>query len=132
MPSPTPTVGTAYGSSKTMVEFVDVNGDGLPDRVFRDGASLLVRLNLGGDRFGAAEDWTDQGWSVGNVSRLDKIGSVSPNAGRITDTVNASVAGGSRTGGSFGDTSNGGTGGSWSGSGSAGLVPSGALPQLDP
>jgi RHS repeat-associated protein len=94
-------IGTGYGSNKTVVDFIDINGDGLPDRVRRDGGNVSVRLNLGGDRFGAEEQWVSPSWSVGNVSRLDKLGSVSPNAVRITDTVNASAsffaASGSRT-----------------------------------
>jgi RHS repeat-associated protein len=93
--SSTPTIGTGYGSSRTVVELMDINGDGLPDRVYRDGANIIVRLNLGGNRFGAQENWTAGGWSVSDISRLGKLGSVSPNAVRATDTVSANISSGS-------------------------------------
>src|SRR5262249_34234108 len=44
----------ALGRNKTTKDLIDINGDGLPDRVRRQGALLIVRLNLG-DRFGAEE-----------------------------------------------------------------------------
>jgi hypothetical protein len=44
------------GSSKTARDLVDINGDGLPDRVVRDGSTLKVALNLGYG-FAALETW---------------------------------------------------------------------------
>jgi len=97
-------VGTGYGSARTTVDFIDMNGDGLPDRVYRDDGNVFVRLNIGGDRlggFGVQENWTAPAWSVNNISRLGQLGPVSPNAVRINDTINASAsffaASGSRT-----------------------------------
>nr|WP_228530548.1 MULTISPECIES: toxin TcdB middle/N-terminal domain-containing protein [Myxococcaceae] len=48
-------VGLAATLSSTDADLVDVNGDGLPDRVRRDGSGFRVRLNLGG-RFASSED----------------------------------------------------------------------------
>jgi hypothetical protein len=40
-----PSFGLAFGHSHTVTDFVDINGDGLPDRVRRDGSgSTTVRL----------------------------------------------------------------------------------------
>lgn len=94
-----PNIGTNYGSSRTKVEFMDINGDGLPDRVYRDGTQISVRLNLGYNdngsiRFGKAEVWAAGGWSISDTSRLSKYFSVNSNAVRVTDTVSASVGGG--------------------------------------
>jgi RHS repeat-associated protein len=44
------------GRSETTNDLVDVNGDGLPDQLVRQGPNLKVRLNLG-SRFGALEDY---------------------------------------------------------------------------
>ena len=76
-----------YGSSRTLVEFLDINGDGLPDRIYRNGGDLSVRLNLGGDRFGQQETWAAGAWSAGDLSQLSQVGEVNPNAIRVTDTV---------------------------------------------
>jgi len=50
---PTFSAESSRGTSKTQFELMDVNGDGLPDKVFRDGT---VSLNLG-YTFAAAEPW---------------------------------------------------------------------------
>ena len=43
-----PSFGLHYGRSTTSVDFVDVNGDGLPDHVYKvPGGPLTVQLNLG-------------------------------------------------------------------------------------
>ncbi len=94
-----PTLGVGYGSSRTTVELIDINGDGLPDRVYRDGGSIIVRLNLGGNHFGEHEDWTAAPWSIGDISRQSRVGSVSPNAVRATDTVSVNVSMGGGGGG---------------------------------
>ncbi|MFL6138460.1 MAG: SpvB/TcaC N-terminal domain-containing protein [Frankiaceae bacterium] len=44
------------GSTKPKRELLDVNGDGLPDQVSRDGSTLMVALNLGYG-FATAEPW---------------------------------------------------------------------------
>jgi hypothetical protein len=44
------------GSSKPKHALLDVNGDGLPDQVSRDGSTLMVALNLGYG-FASAEPW---------------------------------------------------------------------------
>ena len=96
-----PSIGTNYGSSRSRVDFIDINGDGLPDRVFRDGAHVTVRLNLGGDRFGAPETWSAGNWEQEDTSRLPQYFSISPNTLRVTDTVGANVGGGAIISGSF-------------------------------
>jgi hypothetical protein len=45
-----------HGDFDVEYDLVDVNGDGLPDRVMQSGGTLLVALNLG-YRFGAFEPW---------------------------------------------------------------------------
>jgi RHS repeat-associated protein len=42
-----PSLGLHYGNSVTTVDFVDVNGDGLPDHVSKNEGTLTVQLNLG-------------------------------------------------------------------------------------
>src|SRR5690606_31537783 len=46
----------AEGDSDGIVDFIDMNGDGLPDRVTLSGGSVTVALNLGYG-FGPAEVW---------------------------------------------------------------------------
>ncbi|HEY0167755.1 MAG TPA: SpvB/TcaC N-terminal domain-containing protein [Jatrophihabitans sp.] len=48
--------GLGKGTSKPKHDLLDVNGDGLPDVVSRNGAQLMVALNLGYG-FAAAEPW---------------------------------------------------------------------------
>src|SRR5205085_1827944 len=54
-----PSVGSTISLSQTTSDLIDVNGDGLPDRVSMDPGSstVTVQLNLG-YRFGAPERWT--------------------------------------------------------------------------
>jgi RHS repeat-associated protein len=61
-----PSVGVATSLSQTRVDLVDVNGDGLPDRVsLVPGAeTATVQLNLG-YRFGAPEAWSLPDWQDG-------------------------------------------------------------------
>jgi len=59
---------TDYGVSSTRVDFVDVNGDGLPDHVARhpDDPGLRVRLNLG---YGFSNEilWGGPAWERGEI-----------------------------------------------------------------
>jgi RHS repeat-associated protein len=66
---------TDYGVSGTRVDFIDVNGDGLPDHVKQDpGGDLLVRLNLGYE-FADEIPWSSPAWNTptvpGHVLGLD-------------------------------------------------------------
>ncbi|WP_437956878.1 SpvB/TcaC N-terminal domain-containing protein [Sorangium sp. So ce119] len=58
-------IGYTRTTARTIVDFADVNGDGLPDKVMKDPAeaSFRVQLNLG-DRFAAEEEWPAGGWGV--------------------------------------------------------------------
>jgi RHS repeat-associated protein len=51
--------GFAYSVARTLVDFVDVNGDGLPDRVLRQPGTdqIFVRLNLGSS-FAPSQLWS--------------------------------------------------------------------------
>ncbi|WP_437678724.1 SpvB/TcaC N-terminal domain-containing protein [Sorangium sp. So ce131] len=42
-----PSLGKSWGTSQTTRDFLDVNGDGLPDKVRSEGGVLYARLNLG-------------------------------------------------------------------------------------
>jgi RHS repeat-associated protein len=42
-----PSLGISYGLSTTSTELMDINGDGLPDRVTRDASGLSASINLG-------------------------------------------------------------------------------------
>ncbi|HZY08317.1 MAG TPA: hypothetical protein VFE69_11245, partial [Ilumatobacteraceae bacterium] len=57
--------GIAYSVNRTLTDFIDVNGDGLPDRVAKQpGENVLrVKLNLG-DRFDEETHWTLPAWDV--------------------------------------------------------------------
>ncbi len=44
------------GTSSVSDNLIDINGDGLPDRVYASGGSLTVQLNLG-YAFAAPEVW---------------------------------------------------------------------------
>ena len=65
-----PSVGNTTSLSQTRSDLVDVNGDGLPDRVeMQPGdATMRVRLNLG-YRFGAEESWPLPGWTAAAAVR---------------------------------------------------------------
>ncbi|WP_437494995.1 SpvB/TcaC N-terminal domain-containing protein [Sorangium sp. So ce1014] len=51
-----PSLGKSWGTSQTTRDLLDVNGDGLPDKVRSAGGVLHVRLNLG-YRFGDERAW---------------------------------------------------------------------------
>lgn len=46
--------GGGFGTTDARKDFIDINGDGLPDMLYMVGNTLYVRLNLGNE-FGAAE-----------------------------------------------------------------------------
>ncbi|WP_433936322.1 SpvB/TcaC N-terminal domain-containing protein [Sorangium cellulosum] len=58
-------IGYTRTTARTIVDFADVNGDGLPDKVMKDPGetSFRVQLNLG-DRFAAEEEWPAGDWGV--------------------------------------------------------------------
>lgn len=39
--------GYSYSESKGLISFMDVNGDGLPDKIYKDGGTIKFRPNLG-------------------------------------------------------------------------------------
>ncbi|WP_437631897.1 SpvB/TcaC N-terminal domain-containing protein [Sorangium sp. So ce854] len=51
-----PSLGKSWGTSQTVRDLLDVNGDGLPDKVRSEGGVLHVRLNLG-YRFADERAW---------------------------------------------------------------------------
>ena len=61
-----PTVGNTISLTQTRYDLMDVNGDGLPDRVTMNsgGTAVTVQLNLG-YRFGAPEVWPLPNWESG-------------------------------------------------------------------
>lgn len=56
MPSIGLSASASEGTSNPEFDLMDVNGDGLPDRVIQSGGNLSVQLNLG-YKFGAPESW---------------------------------------------------------------------------
>ena len=70
--NPMPSVGSSLSYSQTTTDLVDVNGDGLPDRVamIPGSSAVKVRLNLG-YRFGAEETWDLPSWTESAASCLD-------------------------------------------------------------
>ena len=84
-------LGLAYGISDTDSELIDVNGDGLPDRVHRAGSdSFAIRMNLG-YRFSAPIVWRTDSWNKGDLS-LEPV--VSANADRLQINENATYSAG--------------------------------------
>ncbi len=59
-----PTIGTTVSLAQTRYDLIDVNGDGLPDRVTMDSGAPFVRVQLNlGYRFGATEQWPLAAWA---------------------------------------------------------------------
>lgn len=57
-----PTIGISVGTAPTVADLIDVNGDGLPDRVTRNpGENMQVRYNLGYS-FTEPVTWTMERW----------------------------------------------------------------------
>jgi RHS repeat-associated protein len=69
-----PSVGSAVSLTQAHQNLIDVNGDGLPDRVsMAPGTSQVeVELNLG-YRFGAPEVWTLPRWNAGAGRRCQDV-----------------------------------------------------------
>jgi RHS repeat-associated protein len=70
-------VSAGVNLSSTQNQLIDINGDGLPDRVRMipcpgAGACLVVELNLGG-KFGAPDLVPVGTWSAGNIDSLQKV-----------------------------------------------------------
>jgi len=83
----------SLGESITKTDFIDINGDGLVDHVYRDGDNFQVKLNCG-DEFIDAE-WMTSGWGEKAVETSKLSGD--PDNIRYTTTVSGgfSVSGGS-------------------------------------
>jgi RHS repeat-associated protein len=89
-------LGTDYGLSATSIDWVDVNGDGLPDAVQRsadDGSpgqshNFTVRLNYG-YRLGPATSWPANAWSTTSANSATGVaGKTIISAQNVTDLVN--------------------------------------------
>jgi len=101
-----PSVGTASSLSQSRVELMDLNGDGLPDRVSlvpgAEGAT--VQLNLG-YRFGAPESWPLPHWE--EARRCSDVLDFTPVLGLIgkldePDALSLTVSGAEHAGLAFG------------------------------
>ncbi len=74
--------GKSLGWSDSRLELHDINGDGLPDQVFRDGNNLKVRLNYG-YAFGPPEVFDDgSAINLGNSEETNGGAGLSFNDGR--------------------------------------------------
>ncbi|MFL6194314.1 MAG: SpvB/TcaC N-terminal domain-containing protein, partial [Thermoanaerobaculia bacterium] len=86
-----PSVGSTVALSQVSHDLVDVNGDGLPDRVSMPPGSgaVQVELNLG-YRFGAPESWSLPKWDAGVDRCQDAVDYLSSGIAGITslDTLN--------------------------------------------
>ncbi|HEY6560417.1 MAG TPA: SpvB/TcaC N-terminal domain-containing protein [Polyangiaceae bacterium] len=85
--------GVAHSVSRTLVDFVDVNADGLPDRVLKlpGENALRVRLNLG-DRFDTEEiTWRAPGWGVSLEKKYTKDINGSNDALSFSETTSTNV-----------------------------------------
>jgi RHS repeat-associated protein len=64
--------GVVYNAQRTVVDLVDVNGDGLPDQVMKSPGSIRVRLNTG-TRFDTSETvWNLPNWEQTVDSGFDE------------------------------------------------------------
>jgi RHS repeat-associated protein len=88
--------GLAHSVSRTLVEMVDLNGDGLPDRVMKlpgvDGV-IYVQFNYGMG-FSAKQEWVLPGWGVSTEGVFANIGLGSNDALAFSQTRTMSVSGG--------------------------------------
>ncbi|HEX5749058.1 MAG TPA: SpvB/TcaC N-terminal domain-containing protein [Archangium sp.] len=73
-------VGASKGNSTSEADLIDVNGDGLPDRVRKGREGLEVELNLG-YRFAANEPWGQAVIHEGNTQEVNAGASISFNTG---------------------------------------------------
>ncbi|MFL6201629.1 MAG: toxin TcdB middle/N-terminal domain-containing protein [Thermoanaerobaculia bacterium] len=89
-----PSVGSTISLAQTETDLLDVNGDGLPDRIEMapGSSSARVRLNLG-YRFGDPEAWDLPGWDGAGSSRcqdvVDYVASEVAGALSALDTLDA-------------------------------------------
>ncbi len=104
-----PSGGSTVALSQVKTDLIDVNGDGLPDRVAMDpgAGAMTVQLNLG-YRFGAAETWPLPSWNNGGSGRCqDVIDSLASALGGLSsldtlDAFNLTRSSAVHVGGSFG------------------------------
>ncbi len=104
-----PSGGSTVALSQTRTDLIDVNGDGLPDRVAMDPGSgaVTVQLNLG-YRFGAAESWPLPSWNHGGDGRcsdvIDSLGSALGSLSPLDtlDALNFTRSSAVHVGGAFG------------------------------
>jgi RHS repeat-associated protein len=67
--------GASTTLSRTLVELVDVNGDGLPDHVAKDEGNAFFRVKLNrGDGWGPEERWSVPAWSTGLGDGYNPLG----------------------------------------------------------
>jgi len=73
--------GASYDVTRNVVDYIDINGDGLPDHVMkRDGEGFFrVKQNLG-DHFGPEHSWLVPAWNVG-------LGIPIPGTSKSTDSI---------------------------------------------
>jgi RHS repeat-associated protein len=89
--------GVAYGISRTLVDLVDVNGDGLPDQVLKDPnnpGQLLVKMNLGSHFDTNEVPWTLPDWGLSPASGLDQAATVNVLAVSSTSGIGDPTAAG--------------------------------------
>ena len=100
------TIGANYGLTGGATDLLDVNGDGLPDHLFKDPTSntMKVRLNLGYS-FSQPIDWASPAWSVDSITELQDLittlpgtDAVKTGAMRLDDTVSLNVGAGINVG----------------------------------
>jgi RHS repeat-associated protein len=73
-------VGASQGDASSEADLMDVNGDGLPDRVWKGSGTLDVALNLG-YRFAPREPWGQAVIHEGNSDEVNAGASLSFNTG---------------------------------------------------
>ncbi|MHB8878442.1 MAG: SpvB/TcaC N-terminal domain-containing protein, partial [Myxococcaceae bacterium] len=84
-----PGVGVGVNFSRELQELIDINGDGLPDHVRREGDRLLVRMNLGRRFAGQDDEIPIPGWTTGGTD----AGAFDPVAEVLNKTVSVSTGG---------------------------------------
>jgi RHS repeat-associated protein len=81
--------GASYSVARGLADMTDINGDGLPDRVIKQGNENFFRVKLNrGDRFGPEERWQAPSW--GGIE--DPFGVVLYGKGNDTITYRATVS----------------------------------------
>jgi RHS repeat-associated protein len=94
--------GIEYGATRSMVDMIDINGDGLPDRVMKTPSmsdEMLVQINYGA-QFGPIEHWNLPSWSpavsvdTSGLTGVQSAGLGSNDALGYSQTRNAQFTGG--------------------------------------